>query len=154
MEIVLLFGFNIGSKQLRETIRLKTISIENLKEHYKHQSIIDGLTGLNNRSHFMDRLLEEQQRSTRENTPLSVIMLDIDNFKIVNDTYGHIAGDNAIIAVAKKIKNSLRSIDIAGRYGGEEFCIALPNTPVDEAKDIAERMRETIEKLEVDIDER
>ncbi|CBL46855.1 Hypothetical protein HDN1F_32720 [gamma proteobacterium HdN1] len=108
-------------------------------------SRIDGLTQLFNRSHWQSRLNEEFSRSARYQTPLSLIMFDLDFFKNVNDTYGHLGGDAVLCAVSAVIKNSVRENDIAGRYGGEEFGILLPNTPESGAMIVAERIRASIE---------
>jgi diguanylate cyclase (GGDEF)-like protein len=99
-----------------------------------------------NRSHLEQGLLEDIKRSVRFGTALSVMMIDIDLFKSINDTYGHLCGDRIICQVAALIKETVRQVDIVGRYGGEEFCCVLPETSAVNAGVIAERLRETIEK--------
>ena len=110
-------------------------------EDLRKISITDSLTDLYNRRFFQDRINEEIERSRRHGLPVSLIMLDIDNFKHYNDTYGHLAGDEALRLTAAIIKNSVRNIDRVARYGGEEFAVILPMTEIAAARDIAERIR-------------
>ncbi len=110
-------------------------------EDLRKISITDPLTDLYNRRFFQDRINEEIERSRRHGLPVSLIMLDIDNFKHYNDTYGHLAGDEALRLTAATIKNSVRNIDRVARYGGEEFAVILPMTEIAAARDIAERIR-------------
>lgn len=117
-------------------------------------SRIDGLTQLFNRSHWQSRLSEEFSRAARYQTPLSLIMFDLDHFKKVNDTYGHLGGDAVLCNVARVVRSSLRENDIAGRYGGEEFGIILPNTPEAGAMIVAERIRASIESSPIPFEER
>lgn len=108
---------------------------------FQLMSITDPLTGLLNRRYLEERLTEELNRSTRHSYPMSCLMIDIDDFKKYNDRNGHQAGDVALKITAHSLKASLRSADVACRYGGEEFCVLLPQTSVSEAGVIAERMR-------------
>ena len=112
---------------------------------------LDALTGLNNRRQFETRLKQEFSNAKRNNKPLCCIMLDIDYFKHVNDTWGHSAGDYVLKNVAKIIAEELREYDIASRYGGEEFCILLPDTKIKEAAFVAQRLRKTVEKTAINI---
>ncbi len=105
----------------------------------------DGLTGLFNHRYFHERLDEEISRSSRFGTALSLIMMDLDLFKPYNDIYGHVAGDEVLKQIGQSIRHSVRGIDIACRYGGEEFTIILPETRLDDAYIVAERIRKTIE---------
>lgn len=109
----------------------------------------DHLTGLFNRGYWELRLIQEFKRFDRYEQPSSLIMLDIDHFKKINDTYGHTVGDEAIRGVSKAIKEQVRNLDIAGRYGGEEFAIILTNTNGDGACVFAERLRSVIENMTV-----
>jgi diguanylate cyclase (GGDEF)-like protein len=111
---------------------------------FQLMSITDPLTGLLNRRYLEERLTEELSRSKRYNYSMSCLMIDIDDFKKYNDLNGHPAGDLALKITAHSLKAALRSADIACRYGGEEFCILLPQTSVAEAGVIAERMRQKV----------
>lgn len=112
---------------------------------------IDALTGLNNRRQFEVRLKQETANAKRKGKPLCCIMLDIDYFKHVNDTWGHSAGDCVLKNVAAIVAQELREYDIASRYGGEEFCILLPDTKIKEAAFVAQRLRKAVEKAEINI---
>jgi diguanylate cyclase (GGDEF)-like protein len=115
---------------------------------FQLMSITDPLTGLLNRRYLEERLTEELNRSKRYNYSMSCLMIDIDDFKSYNDRNGHPAGDVALKITAHSLKAALRSADIACRYGGEEFCILLPQTSVTEAGVIAERMRQKVAETE------
>ncbi|MDY6823287.1 MAG: diguanylate cyclase [Thermodesulfobacteriota bacterium] len=106
----------------------------------------DSLTGIRNRRYFESRLQEEVQRHQRYGTTLSLIMIDIDFFKKINDTYGHQAGDHVLIQVAALFAGRLRGVDTLARYGGEEFCVLLPATPRQDAAMVAEEFRRLVEK--------
>jgi len=108
-------------------------------------SRVDGLTGLYNRTHWERVVATEFGRQKRSGSPASLLMLDIDHFKAVNDRYGHLAGDEVLRGVAAVLRETLRQSDSAGRYGGEEFGIVLPDTPQDGALAMAERIRRRIE---------
>jgi len=101
----------------------------------------DPLTEHFNRRHFFEMAHRELDRSNRLHSPLSFIMLDIDNFKKVNDQYGHLVGDIVLVRLAKILRQQLRSVDLCCRYGGEEFVLCLPDTHLEGAKDVAERIR-------------
>jgi two-component system cell cycle response regulator len=106
----------------------------------KRLSIEDSLTGLYNSRHFFDQLEKEIQRSDRYLNPISLMFIDIDNFKGINDTYGHMIGDKILSIIAKKIKACLRSNDTAYRFAGDEFTVILPETTSDETKFVADRI--------------
>jgi diguanylate cyclase (GGDEF)-like protein len=110
-------------------------------------SVTDGLTGLYNRGYLFQRLTEEIDRARRYAYPLSVIMLDLDHFKRVNDTFGHRVGDEVLARVAATLRAAIRDVDIAGRYGGEEFLVILPFARAADALRVAERIRAGIEDL-------
>lgn len=107
-------------------------------------AVTDQLTGLNNRRKLDDTMALEIQRSKRYQTPLSIIMCDLDHFKRVNDTYGHKTGDYVIVALAEIIKSAVRSVDIVGRWGGEEFLIICPDTDQKGAHTVAEKIRKEL----------
>ena len=120
---------------------------ENLAKSQKmleELSALDGLTGLFNYREFHRRLAEEAQRSWRYDRPFSLLILDIDGFKGVNDTYGHLAGDEALRGIAVLIRREVRPVDEVARYGGEEFAILLPETPAPGAFAMAERIRDIV----------
>ncbi len=113
-------------------------------------AVIDGLTGTFNRRHFFELAHREYGRAERYQKPLSLLMFDIDNFKAINDTHGHPAGDEVLRVVAKRAVMSCRDVDFVGRYGGEEFAILLPETPMQGgAQSFAERLRAAIDGLAV-----
>jgi diguanylate cyclase (GGDEF)-like protein len=122
---------------------------ERLIKKLKHISQTDGLTGLSNRQHLNRRLAEEIHRAKRYGNSLSLIMFDIDNFKKINDTYGHITGDKILQKTAIIIKKTLRDTDIAGRFGGDEFALILVQTDIDVGTQVAERIRAKIEQAQV-----
>ncbi len=109
-------------------------------------SILDPLTGLYTRWYYTRRLEEEFDKSKRFNSNLSVIMADLDHFKRVNDEYGHNVGDEVLKTISSILKKSVRGYDVVGRYGGEEFVVILPDTNLEEAKEVAERIRGNVEK--------
>jgi diguanylate cyclase (GGDEF)-like protein len=115
---------------------------------FQLMSITDSLTGLPNRRYLEERLAEELNRSKRYDYPMSFLMIDIDDFKAYNDKNGHQAGDVALQITAHCLKGALRAVDIASRYGGEEFCILLPQTGMAEAAVIADRIRHRVSTTE------
>jgi len=121
-------------------------TIQQSFEKIEMQLYFDELTSVYNRITGMNRLLEEMARARRTGKPLSIAMVDIDNFKFINDTYGHLTGDKVLGQVATQIKSILRINDIISRYGGEEFLIILPETDEIKAFMALERVRESISK--------
>ena len=121
-------------------------SIGNIKlfEKIQRQATTDGLTGLVNHKTFYEILERELLRSRRYGGQISVIMVDVDNLKRINDTYGHRAGDKVIKETSRKIKECIRQIDTAARYGGDEFAVILPNTSLSDATIVAQRMVEAV----------
>lgn len=109
---------------------------------------VDALTGLRNRSHFNTRLDEEVSAARRYGRVISLIMVDIDHFKRCNDTYGHLFGDNVLQKVAEVLAETVREVDVACRFGGEEFGVILPETDLEGALVLAERLREAVSRLE------
>lgn len=123
-----------------------------LEEDLRRLATTDSLTGAHNRRHFMERAKAEIARSERYGSPLSMLSIDIDHFKNVNDTYGHLVGDEVLKALVKTCKDTLRITDIFARMGGEEFSAVLPETSIKAAVKSAERLRETISKNSVKVD--
>jgi len=120
--------------------------IELLNAELEKSSRIDGLTGLFNRRYWQERFESDYKLAQRnENTPATLMMLDIDHFKKVNDTHGHQGGDSVIIKLADIIRETMRETDVVGRFGGEEFSILLPNTDINSAQIVAERLRKKCE---------
>lgn len=109
----------------------------------------DGLTGLLNQKTFFQRLETEIARAGRTGTPLSVLMMDLDNFKAFNDTYGHLGGDTVLTAVARELRRHVRSYDFVCRYGGEEFAAALPGLDARMAWEVADRFRRAVERMDL-----
>ena len=118
-------------------------------EALERQALTDSLTGILNRGAVVCRLKEEMARADREGTPLSAAILDIDHFKVVNDTFGHLAGDEALRVVVRSCQEVLRAYDLFGRYGGEEFLLVLPSTTAESARLICERVRAQVEALNI-----
>jgi len=122
-----------------------------LQEELLTQANTDPLTGLANRRHFFEIFERQIIESSEKNTPLSLVMIDLDFFKSVNDTYGHIGGDNVLKQLAVILKNNLYPLDFAARYGGEEFIISLPDTDLDHAVRAAEKLRSFIQSYKWNI---
>jgi diguanylate cyclase (GGDEF)-like protein len=129
------------------------VSVENvgLHETVERQAVTDELTGLSNRRRFQETMSAEVERSKRFGQELGLVMLDIDDFKAVNDNYGHQQGDVVLREVAKILRASSREIDEPARYGGEELAVVLPGTDLQGAHNLAERVREGIEALRLPI---
>jgi two-component system cell cycle response regulator len=113
-------------------------------EEIYRMTIIDGLTGVFNKRYFLEALGRELARAQRYNRPLSILMFDIDHFKRVNDSYGHLAGDYVLQSLARVISTRARREEIFARYGGEEFVILLPETQKDGAMELAEQLRKRV----------
>jgi diguanylate cyclase (GGDEF)-like protein len=128
-----------------------TLSIENvdLHETVQQQAVTDELTGLFNVRQFHSRLDGEIDRAQRFSTPLSLVMLDIDKFKSVNDNHGHQQGDRVLVEVARVLRRLSRDVDLPARYGGEEMAVVLPQTDLAGAEQQAERMRAAIEAMQI-----
>jgi len=139
--------FESGDVALIELFsQLVGASIGNIKlfEKIQRQATTDGLTGLVNHKTFYEILEKELWRSRRYGGRISLIMIDIDNLKSINDAYGHRAGDKAIRKISKIIKECIRQIDTAARYGGDEFAVILLNTSLDDAIIVAQRMVDAV----------
>jgi len=122
-----------------------SVAIENARLY--EMATLDRKTKLYNHGYFQNRLLEEIERAERYKTDLSLMMLDLDHFKNINDTYGHMVGDEVLIKIARVIREQLRSFDIPARFGGEEFTVILPETDLPCTVSVAERLRKAVEKL-------
>lgn len=141
---------------LEQLTRQSAITINRANTYSKvlQYATLDALTNLNNRRQFEVRLKQEIATTKRQKNPLCAMMIDIDFFKKVNDTYGHASGDAVLRTVASIIKEHLRESDIPSRYGGEEFAVLLPYTHIEEAKIVGERLRKAVEKTPIPIDKK
>lgn len=134
----------LEARVLQRTLEL---SIANTK--LEQLATTDPLTGIGNRRRMTEQINKELERSRRFKHPLALLMVDIDHFKKVNDTHGHEAGDHAIVAVAHALAGGMRSIDMASRFGGEEFVLLMPETDIDVASHAAERLRAEVATLRI-----
>jgi len=119
--------------------------LEQDNQHLREMAEHDGLTGLYNHRMYYLQLEEEFMRRSRTEAPISILLLDIDHFKLVNDRYGHLAGDMALKTLSELVMGSCRRLDMACRYGGEEITVILPETDAEGAMEIAERLRKAVE---------
>ncbi|MCL1079741.1 sensor domain-containing diguanylate cyclase [Parashewanella spongiae] len=129
-------------------IAMNKLQLNNVNQTLEHLSQTDELTQLNNRRHWQHCMEREYERFSRYNTASSLVMLDIDHFKSINDRFGHQIGDVVIQRVAHMLSQSLRETDCAGRYGGEEFAVVLANTNSKDAISFTERLRKRVEQVE------
>jgi diguanylate cyclase (GGDEF)-like protein len=136
---------------LSNMARHAALALDNAFRHaqVEEQSYLDSLTGAYNHRHFLLLLAELGDEALRSGNPLSLIMLDVDHFKQYNDRYGHLAGDAVLRALCHTIKSHFKRTDVLGRWGGEEFSIALPNARGDQARQVADRVRATMATLEI-----
>lgn len=144
-----------SNEKLEQMVQARTLELEiTLRELHEvnqkltEQSTIDSLTGVKNRSAFDKRLIAESRISRRQETPIALLMLDIDRFKLINDQYGHLAGDQALRTIAQALQQHLkRPTDLVSRFGGEEFAIILPNTTAEGALQVAETIRDAVASI-------
>ena len=133
------FVLLVGHLSLRTATDVRRLAV------LEQESITDPLMGIYNRRYLDRRLEDEERRARRYNLPLSVLMIDIDHFKKINDTHGHHAGDLVLRALGRLIVGTVRGTDIVARYGGEEILVIAPNTPVGTAARLADRLRQAVE---------
>ena len=141
------FRFEELLLRLKRVLRERQFAKERIRMLGKLQklAITDGLTKLYNSRHFYNQLEMEIGRCSRYNHPLALLLLDVDNFKVYNDSYGHLEGDKVLVRIGQIIKSCLRKIDSAYRYGGEEFTVILPETNGQKANNVAQRIRTAVE---------
>jgi diguanylate cyclase (GGDEF)-like protein len=132
--------------------RMRTLALNRINAHWRVLATLDDLTGVYNRRTFLERLATEIARAQRYQRPLSLIMLDADHFKQVNDRYGHAAGDQVLKALIGVCLGDIRQVDFIGRLGGEEFAVGLPETALPGAESAAERLRWAVETALVTVD--
>jgi len=137
----------IMSERVRYSNLVIADSLE-MQRKYQRFATIDALTGLHNRGWMDDMFDREIKRSDRDKLPLSIIMIDVDNFKKYNDDYGHLAGDQVLVIVGDCIRKPLRPNDLVARFGGEEFAVLLPETSIEHAIIIAERLRKKVQNAD------
>ena len=146
-----------NSEKLEQMVQERTLELEitlrelnEVNQKLTEQNTIDSLTGVKNRSAFDRRLIAEGRISRRQQTPMALLMVDIDKFKSINDQYGHLAGDHSIQTIAQVLSDILkRPTDLVSRFGGEEFAIILPSTDAEGAQQVAEQIRQTISEQEI-----
>ena len=134
VELLARVGSAVHVKKLQDQLRQRNVELDRM-------SRTDALTGLYNRRHLDEELVRQQSDANRHHDPLCVLLLDIDHFKKINDSFGHPAGDLVLCAFADRLRAELRSSDIAGRWGGEEFLVIMPRTDLGGALEVAERLR-------------
>lgn len=144
-EYALLRRAESSNRRLREEVERRRL----LEDELKRLATTDPLTGLANRRHFLELADQEIKRARRRGVPLAFCLLDVDDFKAINDRYGHAAGDETLRAVSEVLRTSLREVDIIGRYGGEEFTLCLPETTLQAAEEVAERVRAALADIVV-----
>jgi two-component system, cell cycle response regulator len=137
-------------KLTADALAESTRQLEQTNRELARLARTDGLTGLANRRHFMARGEEEHERAARYGRTPSLLLIDVDHFKRINDTFGHPQGDAVLVGLARALESSIRATDLAARFGGEEFVVLLPETGGKEAVEVAERLRETIARSHFD----
>lgn len=137
-------ALELSNLKLEKKVAMRTKELQQLTLELEAISLTDSLTGLPNRRAFNQRMSIEWQRTLRYATPLAIMMLDVDHFKRFNDDFGHQTGDDVLIQVGKLLAHAVRTTDFASRYGGEEFIVILPNSTLDEAMPIAQRICDEI----------
>ena len=152
INMVPLFDEN-GSLVYYAAIERDLTEYKKLQAHLENMATIDSLTGLANRQAFMQRAKNEFNRARRYARPLTVVMIDIDHFKAINDQHGHAVGDDVLRQAADICQSSLRGSDFMGRVGGEEFVLLLPDTPHTNAYHVAERMRAHLHETPIELDD-
>jgi diguanylate cyclase (GGDEF)-like protein len=135
---------NVELAQANEQLQQLDLQKSQLLERLEQQAVQDGLTGLYNRRYFDEQLQRFFEQAVAQQTPLSVMMCDVDNFKRINDTFSHQVGDKVLVTIAKILSESIRQSDVLARYGGEEFILLMPTTSHDIAMSVSERLRQNV----------
>ena len=142
MELKARIAAVLREKRLQDALKNKNHEYEDLLRKFEKMAITDPVTGLYNRRHFEEVLIKEYERFQRYNVPFSCLMIDVDYFKTINDTYGHDVGDIVLKEIAQIIQHSIRGVDTAARYGGDEFVLLLPQQKQEGAEKVALRILE------------
>jgi diguanylate cyclase (GGDEF)-like protein len=137
-------------KLLQDEIAEKNRELSRMNLELAELATTDALTGVHNRRHFMQRAVEELKRCRRHRHHFGMLILDADHFKRINDTLGHPQGDRVLVAIAQTLRKALRETDLVARFGGEEFVVGLPETPLEQTIFVAERLRQSIEALQIE----
>jgi len=157
---LIILGERISSQPFTESEKEYLLNISSLagiaiqNAYLYEMATTDMMTKLKIHHYFQAALAEEREKSLRQKSPLSLLMMDIDHFKKFNDTYGHTCGDEVLKSVARIVVSNIRQIDVAARYGGEEFSVILPGTTLDDAVLVAERIRRCVEQCTVNCDDK
>ena len=141
----------VDESRIHALVAILSAAVKNVQlfEHVQLTSVSDALTGCFNRARGFEMLETELRRMKRVGRPLSIIMYDVDSFKAINDEHGHLVGDNLLRAVGETFRRTLRTSDIKCRYGGDEFLVILPDTPLEGADHVSDHVRRSIERLEI-----
>ncbi len=139
-----LYQQNLELEAKNQQLEALTRQLDAANQELRLLSVTDGLTRAYNHRHFQERLRTEYARASRHGEPLACVMIDLDHFKRINDTYGHPIGDRVLVWLVGILKDGVRSEDLVARYGGEEFVLLLPNTDAERARSLAERLRKRI----------
>ncbi len=148
MQVVHLMAYAFAGLLL--TLSLVLMASERMRLEFQHVATHDRLTGALSRGAFIEACDQELERCQRHHRVMALMMMDLDYFKRINDTHGHQVGDQVLMDFVKQVNDQLRRPDRLGRFGGEEFVVLLPDTPIEEARLVGERIRERIQKLNVD----
>ena len=148
MQVVHLMAYAFAG--LLMTVSQVLMASERMRAEFEHLATHDQLTGALSRTVVIEACEQELERRQRHGRELSLMMMDLDNFKTINDTHGHLVGDRVLIDFVKQVTQQLRRPDRLGRFGGEEFVLLLPETPLDEALQVAERIRVNIQKNQIE----
>jgi diguanylate cyclase (GGDEF)-like protein len=148
MTLIYLFG---KERWIHDNVQMeKRLKLQELARDLRFQATTDPLTGLSNRLRFNQALASEMLRSMRYETPLSLVLYDVDNFKSVNDTHGHQIGDKVLVQLSQFVPSLLRNTDLLARWGGEEFVILTPGSDGEMAYQAAEKLRKAVEQIKFD----
>jgi len=137
-------------QQAREELEKANLELKFAFEHEQHLAHTDALTGVNNRRYLFELAAHQFNVALRYNSPFSVLMFDVDDFKLINDNFGHAIGDQALQYLTKVVGDQLRSVDVLGRYGGDEFIVLLPQTGIQEARILGERIHTSIAAMRME----